>query len=539
LFFVQNIMTLAIERFSNGPCGTMQHQKQTNAKSSCRQKICIFVVIIAVVLTVTFEIPVNDLLIDDYNDESETMRIGESGTMKSIRKQLQYTLKQSFSQDATSPHSIYNLNDSLFCPLISRRDQRTYWEPLRYIHSLQFAPRQHPRYLLMPYFRGAGVGSTIESEIAAFTVAMALNRTFLRMYSSDKMHGNWKWLPHRNGKNVTLCQGRLGRDCAFYPHSVLTDDEIVRITKLSNTTTEGIVLDCSLKDETLEVLQSVTASYPLVVLDECWNRALRQVSVVEPFLKQQTLWKLRLFQWIALCESFLLRFRENVRRQMDHRLGELLTVRYRWNGSARTIALPIRGSDKCSGDDAEMQCLAIERYPEIISFLKREHSDIDSVIVTSEDPAVIKWIKGNLSVDGVDVIFNDFDDVPGTGSYGPLHREKDDTQTLDSFLAIWLTVKLQLNARYYVINRHSNLLHQMWLMADNMDCHWNQRLDVDINARRMCVDTATDVTHIMWSRCYRKTWNLHKKNKRSCISMYSDNEALGPCQQLIYHFLFS
>ena len=155
-----------------------------------------------------------------------------------------------------------------------------------------------------------------------------------------------------------------------------------------------------------------------------------------------------------------------------------------------------------------MKCLPIQEYPKIVSSLKLEHSEIDSVIVTSEDPTVIEWIREHLNVEGVNVIFNEYDDSPGTGYYSNFTMNQNDSQTLESFLAIWLSVKLQFNAQYYVINRHSNILHQIWLMADNMDCRWNQGLDVDVDEKKHCIDTA--VERAMWSRCYRKKWLRRK-----------------------------
>ena len=73
--------------------------------------------------------------------------------------------------------------------------------------------------------------------------------------------------------------------------------------------------------------------------------------------------------------------------------------------------------------------------------------------------------------------------------------EREDEQTVESFLSIWLTVKLQLNAQYYVINRHSNLLHEMWVMGNNMDCNWNQGANVDVDETRSCINTGKLTMH--------------------------------------------
>jgi len=246
-----------------------------------------------------------------------------------------------------------------------------------------------------------------------------------------------------------------------------------------------------------------------LVINECRDeKGTRGIgNMIHNLIEQRPEWGLNETQVGALTASFLMRFRDNIRREMDRQLHDVLRNRYQWSSSSQTIGLPIRGSDKCNVIKGrrvlgEMECLAMDEYPAIVSSLKADHPEINAVIVTSEDPAVLEWIKQNLTVPGVQRIYNDYDDVPGTGSpYARSHCE-DDEQCVRTFLNIWMTVRLQMHAQYMVTNRFSNILHLIWAMTDSFDCQLDQNPHTEL--QHQCIDTSRGQWNHSDPRCARK-----------------------------------
>ena len=373
--------------------------------------------------------------------------------------------------------------NSMFCPIVSNRDQEKYGESLEYIYDLQFASseQENPKYLMQPWEIGWGEGSRLQGQADAFALAMAMERTFLldtfdhwTQYNSTTMTG-WKWVPKENGRGQDLCEGRLGRDCVLHQVSAHNVTEILE--RYSSPEERFYFNSTHYKDlqygnMTMEKLKEKLDPFPLVI-NQCRDESGCGRVLMHLWTEQKPEWNLTNRQIYALSASFMLRFQDNVRHEMDEKIRDLLQNRYQWSSAAETIGMPIRGSDKCGH---EMSCLVMEEYPKIVSSLKANHSEINAVIITSEDPNVILWMKQNqqnLTVSGIQPIFNDYDDPPGTG----MPRSKrcgNDTSCLSTWFNMWLTVRLQMNAKHMVIPPGSNINNLIWTLTETFDCGLDQ-----------------------------------------------------------------
>ena len=401
--------------------------------------------------------------------------------------------------------------NSMFCPIVSNRDQEKYGESLEYIYDLQFASseQENPKYLMQPWEIGWGEGSRLQGQADAFALAMAMERTFLldtfdhwTQYNSTTMTG-WKWVPKENGRGQDLCEGRLGRDCVLHQVSAHNVTEILE--RYSSPEERFYFNSTHYKDlqygnMTMEKLKEKLDPFPLVI-NQCRDEVGCGRVLLHLWTEQKPEWGLNNTQISALGSSFLMRMRENVRREMDDKVRDVLQHRNQWNGGSKTIGLPIRGSDKCKR--VEMQCLEWDVYPEIVSSPKADHPEIDSMIITSEEAAIIEWTKQNLKIPGIQAIYNHYDDLPGTSTMrGTSVCASNDTSCIGSWVNQWLTTRVQMNARYRVGNAGSNTNRLIMVWTEAFDCELDQDPHTEVQGEVISTGPARGVrtpTHRNWT----------------------------------------
>ena len=413
-------------------------------------------------------------------------------------------------------HSLHWLNSTLFCPLISDRDQKKFEKPLQYIHRLQFgAATNSPKFFLHDNWKMAGEGSVMEGVLSAFSTAMALKRTFLEKTDT------FRWL-RGNGSDVPICEGRRNRNCVLFPHSVFDDSAIRDIQDRYNSLNQTLTLKCEDVEPlqngsmTLREFREMTDRYPLII-NKCARLNPSTLKLwVDDRARGDSSWSLQEYEWLALAESFLLRFRDNVREHMDGETRQILD-RYRWTGSAQTIALPIRRSDKCG---KEMDCPPLNAFAEIVKDLKAKHPEISAVIVTSEDQTVLDWAKKHLNVPGVVTMFNDFDLIFGTGDPRAYSKKVDAIEGVAGYISMWQTFKLQMNAKYYVVARRSNFLHQIFVVRHHLDCGIYENHEEKTVVDAECIEVEGKVIKGLDEehRCLRENFMLeyNKKPNGTC-----------------------
>eukprot|EP00466_Bigelowiella_natans_P005961 jgi/Bigna1/83581/fgenesh1_pg.111_\ len=138
----------------------------------------------------------------------------------------------------------------------------------------------------------------------------------------------------------------------------------------------------------------------------------------------------------------------------------------------KTIAMPVRASDKCHGhtieDSAagEEKCLTLDRYMEVAESVRARDPNVDTIIFTSESSEMVEKSK-EYNRDGKwKIVYNVADVMPGTGSTNIATLKKSQSRSLGIQSAI-VSLHMQLRAKYFIIPyfpRRSRP-YSSWLLA--------------------------------------------------------------------------
>ena len=266
-----------------------------------------------------------------------------------------------------------------------------------------------------------------------------------------------------------------------------------------------------------------TTACDLLKLQPSMNKPLTQSVIKQHNYGNITFWNFNAFLW-----SFMMRLQPHMKSKIDDVVRSTLH-KYDWTASSKTISLPIRGSDKCWSNrrHGEMKCSTMEQNVNAIRKLQtRFGADIDTVIVSSEDQSVLLQYQNlSLSMKDIKFVFNDFDVFPNTGNPIDLKKNtsrfQDDTALFHLFVAMMSTFKLQMHAKYYILNFKSNWIHGIWIVSDGIHCELEPSpMDDDqrhcINFDRQGHEAEID------EFCYRdkrfKWTELHKELRDTLVS---------------------
>ena len=390
---------------------------------------------------------------------------------------------------------------------------------------------------------------------AAFTLSLYTNRTFVMTTNSDREP--WHYLP-QNGKTIpTLCQNRTGRDCIFKPVSNCTMKQIENIIAYAKRTKSYTVMDHKSRAPVRKWAQRLDPdlfhkltkdSMVIYRRFECGlflNRkhAMNQ-KMIEALIERRN-WNISHYEFVALIWSILMRMQDNI-QSMVHEVVRDSLVKYQWKSKRNTIGMPIRGSDKCmpssnvtSSSDRkfwhspEMMCFGPHRFLEIAETVKeRTDGEADTMIVTSEDESIIKMINNLTASNSMNVIYNDGDWMPGSGFLWDLETDirSNEVEMFAIMVSMLSTIKLQMHARYYIIQRQSNWAHGIWVLSSCIHCQIDGiGSGGNVDEERYCINLKKqdDEEIIMWdprlfdqkrnattavSECYREDrWDPWEK----------------------------
>lgn len=419
--------------------------------------------------------------------------------------------------------TIDNLSQSLFCPIKHNKDIYKYNQMLSDIYNLQFNRNDILNcddlnnidnifiFDENPY--SWGIFSVWDNHfIMQFTLSFALNRTFI-IYEQNK----YRFLKYKNGKYLTQCQNRTGRQCFFKsPSNLCTQNQIKNLIKNykknkkeiliiddkecklmfnnKSITTFDKFIDYTLKYKIIRYHHSFTGACSLFK-QKSFNRLLTE-SIINN--RGYNKYNLTYFEFNMLILSFLLRPQNNIKQLINEIVFQSLN-KYGFISSLSSISLAIRGSDKCWSHrrHGEMRCRTMKQNIDAIKqFQNKFGNHINQIIVTSEDKNIIKLYK-NYSKhqlhgrdDNLIFIFNDFDVTPNSGNpveltqgtknetiriKNDLFVVKDDKSYFDLFMSMLSTIKLQMNAKYVITQSRSNWLNGIWQLTNSIHCE----IDVD------------------------------------------------------------
>jgi len=139
----------------------------------------------------------------------------------------------------------------------------------------------------------------------------------------------------------------------------------------------------------------------------------------------------------------------------------------------RTIAMPIRGSDKCFQYNSswwETWCLdGFDKYMEIAEHIRKYDPKVDTIILTSEDDRFFKEVDRYTADGRWRFIVNPYDDHPGTGAFH-------EASLLEGFtperfqLSVMSTLHLLLNGKYLIYSSQSNFHRLLYALAGHGRC---------------------------------------------------------------------
>jgi len=150
-----------------------------------------------------------------------------------------------------------------------------------------------------------------------------------------------------------------------------------------------------------------------------------------------------------------------LRKEIDRRLRRSIPTDL---NPERAVGVPIRRSDKCFGHKisgsagGELDCPPLKEYVDAVKSFAEFDPLIDSVIVTSEDPAVCPEFIALLKEDlpNLRVITNVGDVQQGTGSASKLEAYGDVASNADVVASALTSFHMHLRARYFVVTTKSN-----------------------------------------------------------------------------------
>ena len=404
---------------------------------------------------------------------------------------------------------------SLFCPLTNNDDITKYNKISKHIYDLQFGINSSCQYMdTKKYFifrespLGHGMFSVIDNHhLVQWTLALALNRKFLILNDN-----NYRFLPISNGKNLIFhCNGRTGRNCYFKPISNCNNQQIENI--LNNARIHNSLLNinqhfCKSKWLSFKSFQhfiKYTDNYNVILYDvETFKFICRafeyKLKINKKFTNKHVIEKnkygdITFHQFNALLVSILWRLQNNIKSKINDIVNKSL-VKYNWTDIENTLSLPIRASDKCyQNGGGEYWCISMEQQMNAIQRFKDKFNDtnIDTVIITSEDPNIINQYKRIKSK--YKFVFNDFDILPNTGSQPEIRKElTTDKDYFNLMISVLSSMKLQMNGKYFIVRHRSNWVHAIWKIANSFHCQLNNNNDNDNdnNHTRHCINFDID-----------------------------------------------
>ena len=372
-----------------------------------------------------------------------------------------------------------------------------------------------------------GFFSFIDTEYTApFVLSLYTNRTFVMTTNSDREP--WHYLP-QNGKTIpTLCQNRTGRDCVFKPVSNCSTKQIQKILEFAAKTNNLTVIDYKSRGMVCkwaprlnprsfhELTQDSMVIYQKRECRLFLGRGhVMNKDLIETLIEERN-WNISHYEFVALIWSILMRMQNNI-QSMVHEVVANSLMKYQWESKRTTIGMPIRGSDKCipssdwtqSNDkkfrgSPEMMCFGPHRFLEIAERVKeRTNGEADTMIITSEDESIIKVIRNLTAPRAMHAIFNDGDKMPGSGYLWDLGRNirSNEVEMFQMMLGMLSTIKLQMHARYYIIQRQSNWAHAIWVLSSCIHCQIDGiGSDGNEDEERYCINLKRRETSetIMW-----------------------------------------
>ena len=447
-----------------------------------------------------FTIDITQFYPNDFVEQHKSVKVYKTGNIDSFKE----------------------LNDSLFCPLISESDKSKYSKPLNDIYNLQFTENDtinynERKYYILKYFNGWGLFSQILCDNLAFSMSIGTKRTFLYYFDNDE---NYKWLPKTNGKSMPICQERTGRDCIFKPFSSFDNDQISQILENGKKNNEIFYLTDKIckklydKNEikTLSDFENLTKDYKIILQTgkyDCKLFMYNQYNFNNEMLKNvYPEWNINYHEFNALLFSYSLAINNNIKNIIYQQIYDILYVQNNWLSNKNTLSLPIRGSDHCGRDGMKCGHHEIKKYQNLIEEIIGNNSDINYIIITSESDKLISKmtnsLKNNDKTNKINIIYNNYDAKQGTGNPKEMHY-KSDMDQLNILLSMLTTLKLQMHSNYVIIKKSSNWLSGIWLITDNMDCQINKNLLLtsDLNKNKnekKCIDIEDDIDR---KQCYR------------------------------------
>ena len=119
-----------------------------------------------------------------------------------------------------------------------------------------------------------------------------------------------------------------------------------------------------------------------------------------------------------------------------------------------------------------MNCFHPDNFMKIAQIIKIYHTQITSIIITSEDQSVINYIKSKYNGFGLDLIFNDGDMLQNCGLVQDLNEEQksNEFEMFKILISMISTLKLQMHSNYYIIQKQSNWGHSIWTISSCIYC---------------------------------------------------------------------
>mmetsp|Transcript_13465 Transcript_13465/g.25730 ORF Transcript_13465/g.25730 Transcript_13465/m.25730 type:complete len:407 (+) Transcript_13465:61-1281(+) len=181
--------------------------------------------------------------------------------------------------------------------------------------------------------------------------------------------------------------------------------------------------------------------------------------------------------YFGLAMQYVIRLNEEFKNELRPMLKKIIPQRLDHRGD-RAVGLPVRGSDKCgkpvnAGDETsrgssrfEAACLPFHTYMEAVNRLKEIDTEIDTVVVTSEDQTYIDaamiFRKTKSAEAGLSFVFNTLDEHQGDSRMQALANSGLFSHHI-IMISMWTTLELQMRAKYYLINCNSHW--HVWIVA--------------------------------------------------------------------------
>ena len=438
---------------------------------------------------------------------------------------------------------IDRFGSSLFCNISHKRDKNKYKKLLKDIYNIQF---NHSCDINGKYYiismddlrTNRGFFSFIDHEYTPpFALSLFTNRTFVFTQNSDRKP--WVYLK-KNGKTIPkLCQNRTGKNCIFKKVSNCTKLQINKIIDYAKETNNYTVIDYTHKPPNIckkskrltpEQFHQITKDYMVIYQRfECnlfWSRKeVMNRGLIETMIQQRN-WNINYHEFNSIIWSLLIRPQNNVKNMINDIVQQTLK-KYKWQSKENTISIPIRGSDKCKNDKNNNETLQYLNKPEMFCFhplqflnvaeiiqkqQKHKGHAINSIIVTSEDKNIMDFIHQNeRKYPSFKFIYNDQDIMPNCGLVQDLDKKQrnNEQETFKLLISMLSTIKLQMHANYYIIQRQSNFGHAIWGLSNNVHCQIDQYIGTDDNAdnHKFCLNLQNQRYNetIFWDeRCSRR-----------------------------------